>query len=316
MTVTGGLQSTAGAAAPPNGSNGHTHSQRRAPCSEILFSRLNTRTPVIAMAAHNALSAKVADEAGFGAIWVSGFELSASYALPDANILPMSAILETTRAIGAAQPLPMIVDLDTGYGNAVNVSYIVPQFAAAGAAAVVMEDKVFPKDSSLRADGRHTLVSIAEFQGKIRAAKAASDILVFARTESLIAGLGETEALKRAEAYAEAGADAILIHSKQKTPDEIVGFCRAWSGRVPLILVPTSYPQLSFAEIGALDKVGVIICGNHAIRAAVAAWRRTFAKILKEGGIAGVEQDIATVSEVFGLQGDEQMRSVEQAFLR
>lgn len=281
-----------------------------------LRARLNTSKPGIAMAAHNPLAAKLAAEAGFGAIWVSGFELSASYAVPDASILPMSAILEMTRAMAEVQDLPLIVDLDTGFGNAINVAYAVPRFAAAGAAAVVIEDKIFPKDSSLRSDGRHALVSVAEFQGKIAAAKAASSMLVIARTEALIAGLGEEEALQRGAAYAEAGADAVLIHSKQKTPQEILSFCRFWPGQVPLVLVPTSYPQLSFAEIGALSKVGLIICGNHAIRAAVASMRRTFDRILKDGGISSVEQDIASVSEIFTLQGDASMRALEEAYLR
>jgi phosphonopyruvate hydrolase len=180
-----------------------------------------------------------------------------------------------------------------------------------------MEDKTFPKDSSLRADGRQELVPVSEFQGKLGAAKAmAGGVLVMARTEALIAGLGEAEALRRGAAYAEAGADAVLIHSKQKTPDEILSFCRAWPGRVPLVLVPTSYPQLSFADVAALGKVGLIICGNHAVRAAVAAMRDTFRRIVAEGGIAGVESDIASVGEVFALQGDAQMREVERAYLR
>ena len=228
----------------------------------------------------------------------------------------MSTHLDMTRAIGEVQDLPVIADLDTGFGNAVNVACVIPRFAAAGAAAVVIEDKTFPKDSSLRSDGRHALVSIAEFQGKIAAAKAASSMLVIARTEALIAGLGGEEALRRGNAYAEAGADAVLIHSKQKPPDEILSFGRAWAGRVPLVLVPTSYPQLSFAEVAALDKVGLIICGNHAIRAAVACMRRTFNRIIEEGGIGGVEQDIAPVSDIFELQGDASMRALEVADLR
>ena len=137
-----------------------------------------------------------------------------------------------------------------------------------------------------------------------------------ARTEALIAGLGEAEALRRGAAYAEAGADAVLIHSKQKMPEEILSFCRAWSGPVPLVLVPTSYPQLSFADVAALGKVGLIICGNHAIRAAVAAMQRTFARIIAEGGIAGVERDIASVADVFALQGDARMREIEKNYLR
>lgn len=281
-----------------------------------LRAMLDTNKPTIAMAAHNPLGAKLAQEAGFGAVWVSGFELSASYAVPDASILPMSTHLEMTRAMAEVQGLPLIADIDTGFGNAVNVAYAVPRYEAAGAAAVVIEDKTFPKDSSLRTGGRQILVPIPEFQGKIAAAKAASSILVIARTEALIAGLGEDEALRRGMAYAEAGADAVLIHSKQKTPDEILSFCRAWQGSVPLVLVPTSYPELSFADITALDKVGLIICGNHAIRAAVASMRSIFDRILKDGGIGGVEKEIAPVSDIFALQGDESMRTLERNFLR
>jgi phosphonopyruvate hydrolase len=223
------------------------------------------------------------------------------------------------RAMAETVSIPVIADLYTGFGNAVNVAYMVPKYIAAGAAAVVMEDKTFPKDSSLRAGGRQELVSVPEFQGKIEAARSVrgtSGTLVVARTEALIAGLGQEEALRRGAAYAEAGADAILIHSKQKTPDEIVAFCQAWTGPVPLVLVPTSYPRLDEAAIAALGKVGLIICGNHAIRAAVAAMRATFARIRAERSIAGVEPEIATVAEVFELQGDAHMREIEKAWLR
>ena len=281
-----------------------------------LRARIDVHRPAIAMAAHNPLAAKLAASAGFDAIWGSGFELSASFAVPDANILSMNTHLDMMRAIGAVQDTPVIADLDTGFGNAVNVAYVVPQYAAAGVAAVVIEDKTFPKDSSLRAGGRQELVPVEEFQGKIAAAKATDSVLVVARTEALIAGAGQDEALRRGAAYAEAGADAVLVHSKQKTPDEIVAFCKAWPGHVPLVLVPTAYPQLSFADIAALGKVGLVICGNHAIRAAIAAMQDVFRRILADGGIAGVEKDIASVADVFALQGDARMREVEKKFLR
>lgn len=274
--------------------------------------------PAIAMAAHNPLSAKlVAEAAGFDAIWASGFELSASYAVPDASIVSPSTHLEMTRAMGEVQRLPIIADLDTGFGNAINLAYAVPKYEAAGVAAIVIEDKAFPKDSSLRVDGRQSLISIPEFQGKIAAAKDLGSMLVFARTEALIAGLGQEEALKRGLAYVEAGADAILIHSKEKTPDEILAFCRAWPSKVPLIIVPTSYPQLSFEDITTLTegKVRLIICGNHSIRATVTALRRTFEQILQDGGIAGVESQIAPVRDVFALQGDADMRELEKKYL-
>jgi phosphoenolpyruvate phosphomutase len=272
-----------------------------------------------AMAAHNPLSARLAEQAGFDAIWGSGFELSASYGVPDASLLSMSTHLEMMRAIASAVSIPLIADIDTGFGNAVNVSYVVPQFEAAGASAVVIEDKTFPKDTSLRADARQELVRVEEFQGKVAAACAArSDpsLTVIARVEALIAGLGQAEAQRRAMAYVDAGADAILIHSKQKTPDEIVEFVRAWKGAVPLVLVPTAYPQLTERDIAALGKVGLVIYGNHAIRASVGAMQRVFAQIRRDGGIAAVDATLPTVAEIIELQGDARMRDLEKKYLR
>lgn len=272
-----------------------------------------------AMAAHNPLAAKLAEQAGFDGIWGSGFELSASYAVPDANILSAGTHLEMMRAIAAVVSVPLIADIDTGFGNAVNVSYVVPQYEAAGASAIVMEDKTFPKDTSLRSDGRQELVRIEEFQGKVAAATDArrdKDFVVIARTEALIAGRGQAEAIKRALAYEEAGADAILIHSKQKTPDEILAFIRAWTGGVPLVLVPTAYPDLTEADIAALGRVGVVIYGNHAVRAAVGAMQSVFAQIRKDGGIKHVDKMLPSVKEIIGLQGDAHMRTLEERFLR
>lgn len=272
-----------------------------------------------AMSSHNPLSAMLAQEAGFDAIWGSGFELSASYAVPDANILSPSLHLDMMRAMCATVTVPVIADIDTGFGNAINVSYVVPQYEAAGVSAVVMEDKTFPKDTSLRAQGRQELVRIAEFQGKIEAACAArrdDAFCVIARTEALIAGLGLHEALARARAYEQAGADAILIHSKQTTPDEVLAFIDAWDGRAPLVLVPTAYPQLREADIQALGKVGLVIYGNHAIRAAMGAMRQAFAQIRHEGGIHNLDATLPTVKAVIELQGDARMRELEQRYLR
>jgi phosphonopyruvate hydrolase len=287
--------------------------------NKLLRDALNGGTLFSAMAAHNPLAAKLAEQAGFGGIWGSGFELSASYAVPDANILSMGTHLEMMRAIAATVSIPLIADIDTGFGNAVNVSYIVPQYEAAGASAIVMEDKTFPKDTSLRAEGRQELVRIEEFQGKVAAAVDAridKDFVVVARVEALIAGQGQEEAIRRGLAYAEAGADAILIHSKQKTPDEILSFIDAWPGKVPLVLVPTAYPQLTEADISALGKVGIVIYGNHAIRAATGAMRKVFEQIRRDGGIANVDKEIPTVADIISLQGDKYMRELETKFLR
>lgn len=179
-----------------------------------LRARLRTDRPAIAMAAHNPLAAKLAAEAGFDAIWGSGFGLSASYAVPDANILSVDTHLDLMRAMGEVQDAPVVADIDTGYGNAVNVAHLVPRYAAAGVAAVVMEDKTFPKDSSLRPGGRQVLVPVEEFQGKVEAARFSGGPMVVARTEALVAGLGRDEALRRGAAYCR-GRCRCCAHSQQ-----------------------------------------------------------------------------------------------------
>ncbi|MCC7272865.1 MAG: phosphonopyruvate hydrolase [Alphaproteobacteria bacterium] len=269
--------------------------------------------------AHNPLGARLAEEAGFDGIWASGFELSASMAVPDASILTMTQHLEMTRAMDAAIAIPVVADIDTGFGNATNVIHAVRQYEAAGVAALVIEDKTFPKDTSLLAGGRQELVRIAEFEGKLAAAVATRrdpDLLVVARTEALIAGLGQEEALARARAYEKAGADAILIHSKRKTPDEIVAFVEAWDGAIPLVLVPTAYPDLTEARIRDLGKVRLVIYGNHGVRAVAQALADTFRRIRADGGVLGVEKAIAPTERVFALQGVEQMKREEEKFLR
>jgi phosphonopyruvate hydrolase len=271
------------------------------------------------MSAHNPLSARLAEEAGFDGIWASGFELSASLGLPDVSLVTMTQHLETVRAMVEATALPVVADLDTGFGNAVNVVYAVGQYERAGAAAVVIEDKSFPKVTSLIADGRQDLVRIEEFQGKIDAAcktRRDPDLIVVARTEALIAGLGEDEALKRARAYEAAGADMILIHSKSRTPDEIESFVRAWDGRVPVVIVPTAYPEMNAERIGKLGKIRMVIYGNHAIRAAVTAMKDVFAEIRRDGGIHNADKRIVPVEEIFRLQRMDEVKRQEKAFLR
>ncbi len=271
------------------------------------------------MSAHSPLSARLAAEAGFDGIWASGFELSALYGLPDVSLITMTQHLDMVRAMAEAVDIPVVADIDTGFGNAVNVIHAIRQYERAGAAAVVIEDKTFPKVTSLVAGGRQELVPVETFQGKIEAALAARvdpDFIVVARTEALIAGRGEAEALRRAEAYVTAGADMILIHSKQTTPDEIESFARAWRGGAPLVIVPTAYPEMDEARVRAVGAIKAIIYGNHAIRAAVTAMQATFAQIRRDRGAAGAHAGIVSVEEIFRLQDMDGMKADEKKFVR
>lgn len=271
------------------------------------------------MATHSPLSARLAEEAGFDGLWASGFELSALLGLPDVSLVTMSQHLEMLSQIHTRCTLPIVADIDTGFGNAVNVVFAIQEYERAGAAAIVIEDKTFPKVTSLAADGRQELLRIEEFQGKVEAACAtrnAPEFLVIARTEALIANLGQEEALRRAYAYVEAGADMVLVHSKQSTPEEIEAFIDAWDGAVPLVLVPTAYPEMTLARIRATGKVGMVIWGNHAIRPAVTAMQQAFARIIADGGIHQVDKDIVPVSEIFRLQDMAGIKETEKRFLR
>lgn len=287
--------------------------------SKRLRERMAERGLVHIMATHSPLSAVLAEEAGFDGLWASGFELSALYGVPDMSLISMTQHLDMLRAIAGRSSLPIVADIDTGYGNAINVIHAISEYERAGASAVVIEDKTFPKVTSLVDGGRQELLRIEEFQGKIEAAintRKGPDFLVIARTEALIAGLGEEEALKRARAYETAGADMILIHSKKKDPSEIESFARAWDGNVPLTIVPNAYPELDASRIEALGNIRMVIYGNYGVRAATAAMQTAFRRIIADGGVQNVHKDIAPVEEIFRLQRTDETKVNERAFLR
>jgi len=274
---------------------------------------------VVIVGAHNGMGAKLVERAGFDAVWSSGLEISASYGIPDASLISMYQFVEAARSMNEVINIPVVADCDTGYGNAINVMYMIKRYEEAGIAGVVIEEKKFPKDNSLLDDGRQELLRVEEFEGKIESAKAAQknpDFMVIARIEALIAGWGQEEAQMRAHRYADAGADAIFIHSKSKDPQEIIEFVNHWDIDVPLVLTPTIYSSLREQEIKELKKVKMVIYANHGIRAAIKAMEAVFAKIRKDGGIYDIEEFLVPVNHVFGLQGVPRMKENEGKFLR
>src|SRR5262245_47477898 len=271
-----------------------------------------------AVGAHDALSARLIERAGFDAIWASGFAISASLkCIPDASFITSSEQLDVERRIAEAVSIPVIADCDTGYGNALNVMRTVNDRERAGVAAICIEDNVYPKRCSFYAGIRRELIPIEEHCGKIKAAKAAQifpEFVIIARTEALIAGWGQEEALKRAEAYAEAGADAVLIHSKSKSFDELKAAYKAWSGRVPLVVVPTIFDQTTAAE---MEEAGakIIIYANQPVRAAIRSIKDTLDLIKKDTRPGAANDRIVTLPEVYEIVGVPQMEEDEKQFL-
>jgi phosphoenolpyruvate phosphomutase len=279
------------------------------------------RTPpgpsIVLAAVPDALSAKLAEEAGFDAIWASGFGISAVQAVPDANILTLTETLDAVRRIVDAVAIPVIADCDNGYGNAINVMRTAGEFERAGAAGICIEDNEFPKRCSFYAGVRRELVPVEEHARKVEAATAARrdpGFLVIARTEALIAGLGLEEALRRARAYAEAGADAVLVHSKSSDFNELRRFAAQWDGGVPLVAVPTTYPDVTAAELEAAG-FRMAIFANQALRAAIVAMRATLREMRANGAAAGLAGRIASLEEVYALVGVPELKANEQRFL-
>jgi len=278
---------------------------------------LESPTLAFLMEAHSGLSARIAEEAGFAAIWASGLSISASLGVRDANEASWTQVLDVVEYMADATDLPILLDGDTGYGNFNNVRRLVGKLESRGVAGVCLEDKLFPKTNSFINGEAQPLAEVAEFCGRIRAAKDTqhdADFVVVARTEAFIAGHGLTEALVRAHAYADAGADAILIHSAKRTPDEVLAFKQAWNGRLPVVAVPTRFadtPTMVFRRHG----FAALIWANQLLRASITAMQATAAAIMEDQAISGVESTIAPIAEVFRLQRCDELEAAERRYL-
>ena len=278
---------------------------------------LNSGQTEFIMEAHNGLSAKIVEEAGFKGIWASGLSLSAQMGIRDNNEASWTQVLEVTEFMSDATDIPIMLDADTGYGNFNNMRRLVRKLEQRDIAAVCIEDKLFPKTNSFIDGDRQQLADIDEFAGKIKAAKDTQvdpDFCVVSRVEAFIAGWGIAEALKRAEAYYEAGTDAVLIHSKLSTADEIITFMQNWKLPCPVVIVPTMYystPTAAFEQCG----VSLIIWANHTLRASIGAMQQVTKKIHEERSLLTVEDEIVPVREVFRLQGTNELKQAESEYL-
>lgn len=278
---------------------------------------INSNELEFIMEAHNGLSAKIVEEAGFKGIWGSGLSISAALGVRDNNEASWTQVLEVLEFMSDATSIPILLDGDTGYGNFNNMRRLVKKLEQRQVAGVCIEDKLFPKTNSFIGGEAQPLADIEEFCGKIKAAKDAQyddDFVVVARVEAFIAGWGLDEALRRAEAYRQAGADAVLIHSKKSNPSDIEAFMKEWDNRHPVVIVPTKYystPTDYFRELG----ISLAIWANHNVRAAITAMQQTSKQIFQDQSLINVEDQVATVSEIFRIQGADELKEAEKKYL-
>ena len=272
--------------------------------SELLRKDLESKSILKVCGAFDAMSAKLVEHNGFDAIWAGSFAISATHAVPDASILTMTEFFDAASNMAETCKIPIIADCDTGYGGPSNVSHLVKKYENAGIAAICIEDKTFPKQNSLLENGQNDLISEKDFVAKIIAAKEAKqdqNFMVIARIEALISGAGMDEALKRATAYENAGADAILIHSKKKTPDEVFEFADSWKGNSPVVVIPTTYDTVTLDDLIS-HKIKMVIHANQTLRAAHASMSRILKQMINSDSLSKVKEEISSMEEIFELQ--------------
>lgn len=286
--------------------NGVTPEQRM----NMLRRLINCKPLVRVIEAHNGLSALIAenikvDGKEFDALWESSLTDSASKSKPDIELVDFTSRTKTINEILEVTTKPIIVDGDTG-GLTEHFVFMVKTLERLGVSAVIIEDKVFPKRNSLLQSAVHIQEKVDKFCDKIKAGKKAiitDDFMIFARIESLIAGKSVDDALKRANKYIQAGADGIMIHSKDKSPDKILEFCSEYKKlkhKVPLIVVPTTYNTVTEKEL--IDAgVSIVIYANHLLRSSCKAMLETAKTILKNERAYEAESTCCPVNQIFDM---------------
>lgn len=290
---------------------GITPQMRMKSLKELIYSK----KPVRILEAHNGLTGLIVEKTKvekdgkikeFDGMWVSSLCDSTAKGKPDIELVDLTSRLNTINDILEVTTKPIIVDGDTG-GQIEHFVYTVKTLERLGVSAIIIEDKTGLKKNSLfGTDVAQTQDTIEHFCDKIRAgreARVTSDFMIISRIESLIAKAGMDDAINRAKAYIEAGADGIMIHSKEKDGQEIIEFCRRYNefeNRVPLIVVPTSYNFMKEEELVDLG-INVIIYANHLIRSAYPAMVNTARSILENGRSKEASINCMPIKEILTL---------------
>lgn len=264
---------------------------------------------------HNALSGLIVEKAQlndgknireFDGMWASSLTDSTAKGKPDTEAVDVSSRVITLNEILEVTTKPVIYDADTG-GHSEHFQYTVKTLERLGVSALIVEDKTgLKKNSLLGNEVEQTQDSIQSFSEKIAAGKraqATDDFMIIARVESLILDKGAPDALERAQAYLDAGADGIMIHSRKKSPDEIFEFCEQYNkieNRKYLVAVPSSYSQVTELELQERG-VDVVIYANHLLRSAYPAMLRTAQQILESSRSKEAEENLMSISEILEL---------------
>jgi len=266
------------------------------------------------MEAHSGLSALIADRSGFEGIWASGFAISSAKGRRDCGEVSLTELAQVVAEIADVTDLPVLTDADTGFGDYNNCRLTARHLRRAGARGMVIEDKVSPKANSFL-DIDHAMLEIDEFAGRVRAVKDAmgEDFTLIARTEAFIAGHSLEVALARAQAYDEAGADGVFIHTKRPMSQELQPFLQAFQSPTPLVIAPTMYPDVTFDVFKEMG-IAVVLCANHNMRASALAMLETCRQLRQSACLADISDRILPISDVFELLDYDELERSRSRF--
>ena len=284
--------------------------------------------------AHNGISAIISNDIRitknngeileFDGLWESSFTDSASKGYPDADIISFDSRCESLRYILDATNKSIIFDGDTG-GDPANFEYLVKRLEDLGVSMVIIEDKVFPKRNSLDPESSQTQEDPNNFAIKLKRGKevlSTQDFMIAARIESLISGAGLKDAISRVKIYLDAGVDAIMIHSKDDNPKDILEFAKEYNKisenlgfRKPLICVPTTYNTITLEELKN-HGFNIIIYANHLLRASHKAMKKAAELILKHGRAFEVESVCTPVKDIFEEVGLSLIKDKDKKYQR
>lgn len=281
-----------------------------------LRSRLQSAEIVVAPGCYDGLSAHLIERAGFAAAYLSGASIAYTrLARPDIGLVSMSEVADTIGAIRDRLTIPLIVDADTGFGNALNVVRTVKLFASRGATAIQLEDQTTPKRCGHLAD--KSLIPATEMVGKLKAAldaRPSAETLIIARTDA-IGVEGFERAIDRAEAYAEAGADLLFIEAP-RTEAELAAIGQRFRGRVPVManmVEGGKTPLKSAAELQALG-FGLVIFPGGTVRALLHCFEGYFASLRQHGSTDRWRDRMADFSHMNEIVGTSEMLGLGQRY--
>jgi 2-methylisocitrate lyase-like PEP mutase family enzyme len=275
---------------------------------------LGERRAVLVPGAANALTARIIEDLGFEAIYLTGAGLAnTNLGVPDIGLVTLTELVDATAAIAAVTALPLIVDADTGFGNALNVVRTVRVLERAGAAAIQLEDQISPKRCG-HFEGKE-VIPAAEMVSKLRAAvdtRSSEDFLVIARTDAR-ATEGLDAAIARAQSYAEAGADLTFVEAPASL-DELAAIPpRLLVPQVANMVVGGKTPLASQRELAAMG-YGLVLYANAALQASVLAMQEVLGALSKDGSLARVQDRLASFAERQRVVGKGEWDALEARF--